>query len=161
MYNPLPLSGGRAYYTSMTQDTFFLSFKNGLGTHQTLDPSVPSELGCAEAWSAMAKRAGVTNIPVTGFPGTAGLDVWLFNNPHFERIALPEVGATIISPTVGSQHGHVGVCGNFNAMYNNDWGIISNDSATGIVREQWSYQAWLNHYHVSLGLAVHIYRVKA
>lgn len=139
-------------------DKIYQALLANLGKHLTLNPSVSPELGCAEAVSAILREIGVEGIPALGFSGTAALNSWVAGSPHFEKIQLPEIGALIISPTVGMQHGHTGFFGKFNLMYVNDWGICSNDSSNGLFREQWSYREWLDYYKTALGLEMDIYR---
>lgn len=124
--------------------------KNSLGTKQTLNDSVPSDVGCSEAVSALVSIAGVS-IPAGGIAGTSQMYTFLQHSPRFLQIAAPEVGAIIISPTSSTgkiAHGHVGVLAMFNVQYNQDWGIISNDSDTGLVHEQWCLKNWINYYHI-------------
>lgn len=142
------------------QEKIYEEVVKALGKHETLNNAVDPELGCAEAWSSIAKRAGVQGIPALGYSGTAALYQFLSTDSQFEEIATPEYGATIISPTVGSKHGHVGFFGKYGVQYVNDWGICSNDSSNGLFREQWHYSAWLDYYQKYLGLTVHIFHTK-
>lgn len=134
--------------------------KSLLGTHLTLDPSVPPDLGCAECWSAVANIAGVKGVPAHGFPGTIGVHDFLASNPLFQEVDKPEPGATIVSVSHGNQHGHVGYVGNYNTQYKWDWGIMSNDSDTGLLREKWNYKDWMLYYKDQLGLVTKIYKWK-
>lgn len=134
--------------------------KDNLGTHLTLDENVDPEKGCAEAVSKILQLAGIA-VPSHGIAGTAALLAWLQANPDFAPIDAPEQGAIIISATGsgnGTVEGHTGVFGALGAMYNNDFGICSNDSNTGTLREQWSYQEWLKFYQGAGGLPTHIFR---
>lgn len=149
--------------TPMNEDKMYNAAKNALGTHKTLDESVPPEVGCAEAWSAVALIAGVHGIPPGGFAGTAQVREFLHTNAQFELITVPEPGATIVSPTGsgnGTVRGHVGVMAKFGTQYINDWGICSNDSNSGLFREQWSLTEWNKYYGVAGKLSVEIYRFK-
>lgn len=144
--------------TMTPAERLYQSAKNALGTHRTLNEAVPPELGCAEALSSIIKDAGVQGIPAQGFAGTIAVSAWIKGNPQFEKIDAPEAGAVIISTSEGATHGHCGVIAQYDLQYNKDWGVISNDSSTGTVREQWSYQNWLKYYRTTLGLGVDIYR---
>lgn len=135
--------------------------KNALGTKQTLDPSVPSDVGCSEAISAMLKTAGIV-VPQAGIAGTAQLYTWLKNNARFSQIAAPQAGDIIISPTTSLgkiDHGHVGIMAMYNVQYINDYGIISNDSDTGLVREKWCLKDWIAYYQIYGGLDVAYFRL--
>lgn len=124
--------------------------KEFLGQHLTLNPSVPPEVGCAEAVSTLLQRAGVSGIPATGFASTLMLYQWMRTNPQlFRGIAEPEPGAILISPTgMGNGHvrGHTGIVGVFGAQYPGDYGICSNDSNSGLFLELWSVQKWQQYY---------------
>lgn len=115
--------------------------KAALNTQLTLDPSIPAELGCAEAVSTILKRCEY-DIPANGIPGTATLYAWLKNNPLFRELVdyqeAPKPGTIIISPagtsSVGFPHGHVGIVARF--------GVLANDSNTGLFRENYTLQTW-------------------
>lgn len=135
--------------------------KNVLGTKQTLNDNVPPEVGCAEAVSSILQKAGVI-VPSGGIQGTAELYIWLKNNIRFVQVSEPEVGCIIISPTSSTgkiSHGHVGIVAMYNLMYNNDWGIISNDSDTGLVREKWNVKNWIAYYQTYGGLDIAYFKL--
>lgn len=149
--------------TIMNEQKLYNAAKAALGHHKTLNDSVAPEVGCAEAWSAVAKEGGVQGIPTSGFAGTE--QVWQFvrSNSQFEKIDTPEPGATVISPTGhgnGSVRGHVGILAMYDLMYAGDWGICSNDSNSGLFREQWSLKEWQKYYGDAGKLPVDIYRFK-
>lgn len=139
----------------------YTAAKNALGTHQTLNDNVPADVGCAETVSAILKTAGV-QVPTEGIAGTSALFAWLKTNPRFTQVASPEAGDIIISATSSMgkiSHGHVGIMAMFNVQYNDDYGIISNDSDTGIVREKWSLKTWISYYQNFGGLDVGYFRL--
>lgn len=149
-------------HITMNEELMYEAAKNALGKPYTLDPSTPPELRCAEAWSDIATQAGVTGIPTTGFENTDQVNTFLATSGQFELLTTPELGATVIAVSkvvdgAIAEHGHVTVCAAFGVMYNGDWGLISNDSSVGIVREQWGYKSFMNCY-TGLGLEVKIYR---
>lgn len=83
-------------------------------------------LGCAEAWSFVAMKAGVKGLPKRGILGTPELDVWLSKN--FVRVESPLPGDTVMFPTGkgnGKIKGHVFIAGKHKWMSNNsntgDW----------------------------------------
>lgn len=134
--------------------------KGLLGRHLTLDESVGKELGCAEAMSYVLKQAGVSGIPLKGFSGTIGLNQFLRESASFVKIASPEAGAIVVSVTVGSNHGHTGIFGKLGLQYPNDYGILSNNSDTGLLSEHWSWEKWKNYYIAEKKLETNIYRLK-
>ena len=134
--------------------------KSCLGTHQTLDSNVPIEVGCAEALSSVLKKAGVIGIPAEGFAGTAALYQWLSKNASFTPLTAPQAGAIIVSSTGtgnGTVRGHCGIFGTLGAQYPNDWGIMSNDSQTGLFLELWRYTSWQQYYEDIGGLTTGIF----
>ena len=141
-------------------EKFYNAAKSDLGLHETLNENVPIEVGCAQAWSAVARQAGVEGIPPTGFSSTNQVDAFCASNEQFELIDGPELGATVVAISTPSEHGHVGSYAMFNVQYNGDWGILSNDSNTGTIREQWSGNEFNQYYKGTLGLVIHIYRWK-
>lgn len=137
--------------------------KQFLGQHLTLNPSVPPEVGCAEAVSTLLQRAGISGIPAKGFASTLMLYQWLSKDPQFEAINQPEAGAILVSPTGmgnGTVRGHTGIVGAYNAMYVNDYGVCSNDSQTGLFLELWQLSKWQKYYNGVGGLPLYYFRAK-
>lgn len=131
-----------------------------LGKHITLNSNVPNDVGCAEAVSFVLKNSGIAGIPTEGFPGTAGLYEWLLTNPSFKRIEAPQQGAIIVSPTGygnGTVEGHTGILGAFAVQFPNEYGILSNDSNTGLFSEKWNLLTWWEDYGIKGGLPVALF----
>lgn len=108
-------------------------------------------LGCAEAWSFVAKKAGVKGLPKGGVLGTAELAKWLAT--HFVRVDVPEYGDTAIFPTGagnGTVRGHVFVVGKHKWM--------SNNSRTFLWDDHWTGKEALAHYHKKGGIKPQYYR---
>lgn len=131
--------------------------KECLGTHITLDDNVPHELGCAEAISYILKQTELfATLPATGFPGTAALADWLTSNPLFEEVEEPIPGDIVVYPTgsssIDSPHGHVFICGKY--------GLLSNDSATGLFLEVWDIKKATEYYQNVLKFMPHFFRAK-
>lgn len=125
------------------QEKLYQAAKSCLGQHITLDPSVPPDLGCAEAVSFVLQKAGAP-MPAPGFAGTSQLYQWLRNTPVFEFVTSPNPGDIILSPSgsPGStlEHGHVGVVARY--------GILSNNSYTGKFDEALTFPIWKDFYQV-------------
>lgn len=137
--------------------------KGNLGKHITLNNEVPPELGCAEAVSFILKHSNIAGIPMGGFAGTASLYEWLTQSAYFERIQAPEQGCIVVSPTGmgnGVVRGHTGILGGFNVQYPNDWGILSNDSQSGLFLELWRLSSWEQYYGDIGQLPVAFFRAK-
>jgi hypothetical protein len=132
-------------------EVIYQAAKDSLGTKMTLNSNVPSEVGCAEAISAVLKKAAIA-VPAGGIAGTAALFDWLPQN-GFHAVSQPLRGDIIVSPTGrgnGSVRGHTGVIG-----VN---GILSNDSSTGLFLELWTLPAWQQWYGDKGGLPVAFFR---
>lgn len=132
-------------------------------THCTLNPAIPADVGCAEAVSWILQQSGIKGIPTLGISGTATLYQWLSTNPNFTRVTGPQEGAIIISPTGygnGSIPGHTGIVGVFGKVYAKDWGIVSNDSQTGLLLELWNLARWQKYYGQFGGLPVAFFLAK-
>lgn len=143
-----------------TETRIYNVVRDNLGEHLTLNENVNPEVGCAEAVSKVLQLAGIS-VPSHGIAGTAALLAWLQSNPDFEAIEAPEQGCIIVSATGagnGSVRGHTGILAAFNLMYANDWGICSNDSNTGTLREQWCLKDWIAYYEDKGALKTHYFR---
>lgn len=143
-----------------TESKIYSQAKLHIGTHITLNNAVPAEVGCAEAVSYILRAAGL-KVPNGGIAGTASLYEWLVANPAFEKVDDPEQGAVIISPTGtgnGSVEGHTGIVGSFGLQWPDDWGIVSNDSASGYFLETWSYARWKAYYASVGNLPIYFFR---
>lgn len=77
-------------------------------------------------------------------------------SPLFTQVFRYKRGLIIISPTGygngNMAHGHVGITG--------DYGILSNDSSSGLFKEKWTYQAWLDYYAKLGGFPVFLFEPK-
>lgn len=124
-----------------------------LDTHITLNSAVPPDLGCAEAVSFVLKNAGVEGIPVAGFAGTAALYAWLNKSSSWVLTSTPVPGDIVISPTgmssIGSEHGHVAVYAKY--------GLLSNDSDTGLFLEKYTMTSWNKYFGTTLGFPTYVF----
>jgi hypothetical protein len=115
-----------------------------------------NELGCAEAVSYILSKLNVQGFPKAGFLSTTQLNIWLKNNAtSIEDRMEPLPGDIIISPTgmstKGAAHGHVGIVGKY--------GIMSNNSMTGLFQQNYTLVQWDNYYAKKLGFPTLFYRV--
>lgn len=146
--------------TTAKEKEIYTQVKLNLGVHLTLNNAIPAEVGCAEAVSKILSLAGIS-VPSGGIAGTASLYEWLLTNPAFQKVSNAEQGAIIISPTGmgnGSIEGHTGIIGGFGIQFPNDWGICSNDSATGKFLETWNLSRWEAYYEQAGGLPIYFFR---
>ncbi len=133
-------------------EKLYLSAKESLGTHMTLNTAVPISVGCAEAVSAVMKDAGIS-VPFKGIEGTAQMLEWLRSNPIFSEQETSERGSIILSATGtgnGKIRGHVGIVG--------DHGIMSNESQSGLWKEQWDLDSWDSYYRRYGGIPTHFFK---
>lgn len=140
--------------TPAPTSAIYTAAKSCLDKSITLDATVPSDLGCAEAVSYVLQKAGIQGIPPIGYAGTSDLYTWL--QQHFTAVTDPLPGDVVISPTgtssIGTPHGHTGIV----ALY----GILSNDSDTGLFMEKYTLASWQQYFGVALGFPVYYFRQK-
>ena len=136
----------------------YYTAKSLLGQNLTLDESVPKELGCAQAVSYVLKAAGCS-VPKKGIPGTAGCKDWLDKNA--KPLNGPECGAVIVSVTESeTRRGHIGICGKYDFMYDNEYSVMSNSSRTGLWDTEWRVSEWKEYYEGKLGLKTFYYKLE-
>lgn len=134
------------------QDNIYNTAAACLGQHLTLDPSVPFEVGCAEAVSTILAKAGVQGIPQRGFAGTWDLYQWLRTNRQFVEVVAPTYGSIVVSPTDPdnpTKHGHTGIVLKH--------GIGSNDSSNGLFAENYTTDSWNTYFGKVHGFPVHYF----
>lgn len=110
-------------------------------------------LGCAETVNAVFEAA--LGSPVGGGASTFLMYQVLKSSPRFKQVIAPLAGDIIISPTGtgtgGLLNGHVGIVGIY--------GILSNDSYTGLLEEKYTKQTWADYYGKQGGFPILYYRV--
>lgn len=133
-----------------------------LGKRMTLNPVVPASVGCMEAVSAVLALVGISDGP-QGISGTASGYEWFKNSPLFKEVSgqLLQEGDIVMNYTGsgnGSIEGHVSICGQYDKTYPGDWGLMSNESSSGLFHEQWNWSRWRAYYEVAGGMPTHIFR---
>lgn len=112
-----------------------------------------NELGCAEAISYILAKVTVHGFPKTGYLSTS--DLYFYLKSHADLVTEPLPGDIIISPTgtstTGAKHGHVGIVGRY--------GIMSNNSMTGLFQQNYTIEQWKAYYGKKLGFPTLFYRV--
>jgi hypothetical protein len=151
-----PQNSVQAPQTSANALKLYTEAKDCLGSHITLDAAVPAALGCAEAVSYCLYYTN-KSVPAIGLQGTMALYKWMLTHSDlFVQTTTPTVGTIIVSPTGmgknSTDHGHTGICG--------EYGILSNESQSGLFREQWTLEAWQAYYVKALGFPVFFFNLK-
>ena len=129
--------------------------KSKLGTDFTDDNTVPDRVSCAFAITTLLHEFD-PDIPITA--GTYGHWRWLQNSTKFVRVFEPQAGDIVISPTGTSSdpahrlpNGHTGIY-----LTNNT--IASNDSATGLFKQNYTRESWRALFHYYGRYSVYLYR---
>jgi len=154
--NPLPV------VSHETEPKLLTVARENLGKHLTLNESVNSEVGCAEAQSKIFQLAGIP-VPHLGIAGTNAMLQWLIQNPLFEELQAPEAGCIVIAATGtgnGKIKGHVGTLGAFSVAFPGEWGLCSNDSNTGLWLELWRLSKFIHYYQDYGGMNVRYFKLK-
>jgi len=152
---PEPITSSPPPHMETQPEKLYALAKSLIGTHLSLDNTVPWMVGCGEAVSDLLKRFGIAGIPHLGIAGTAQFLTFLKNSNYFEEIHEYEVGAIIVNATGtgnGKVRGHIGVCGKNQ--------IMSNNSETGKWDTQWTYDRWNAYYHVYGGIPTRFFRLR-
>lgn len=150
------LAGPAGLPPETNQEKLYRTAARFLGYPMKLDHNVPNLYACASSLSGILQKAGVHGLPALGIPGTAALNAWLASSGYFMRVNTPQPGDIVMSPSPANPapgqlaHGHCGVLANH--------GICSNDSDTGLWREEWTLPRWLNYYGSYGKLPVLYYR---
>lgn len=143
------------------ENKIYTQAKLHLGQHLTLNEAVPIDVGCMECVSKILSLAGYI-LPSGGIAGTAtGLAYFLAHPELFEEITELEQGAIVVFATGtgnGTIEGHIFIVAMFNLQFSEDWGLMSNDSATGKLLETWSWERAKAFYQVLGGITPHIFR---
>ncbi|MEH7879401.1 hypothetical protein V7799_18105 [Rhizobium laguerreae] len=128
--------------------------KVGSGDMNSRDNSPPAtnhgRLACAWAVNKIVSMA--LGKPVGGGLATAAMyEVLKVKDILFDEVQLVP-GLVIISPTTGSNIGHVGITGQDDKIY-------SNSSSAGMWEQNRTLRTWSDYYHVRKGLPILFYQL--
>lgn len=123
-----------------------------LGQNLSLGTGVPPEVACAVSVNLVHQKA--FGVPIGGGASTQALYQVLLKHPDFKEISQEKPGCIVISPTgYGSKpqypHGHVAISGHY--------GLCSNDSATGIFSENYTWDSWRKQFQDVEGFPVYVF----
>lgn len=125
-----------------------------LGKDASPNDVAPDEYGCAETVNDIYKDAFGQPICLPGILTTQLYYEMLRNPIDFKSVITPEPGDIIISPTgLGNgalKNGHVGIVGIY--------GILSNNSNTGNLSEDYTLEKWNARYKEVGGFPVLFFR---
>lgn len=108
--------------------------------------------GCADTVNEIHKLA--FGFEIGGTVRTAEMINYLrANKDRFEKVAIPEKGDIVISPTEGAKVGHVGI------MFDNRT-IMSNSSASGTWEKNFTVDSWRDRYVNRLKLQLEFFKLK-
>lgn len=139
---------------NVTSDKIYQTAFDLLGTDASPKGLASDELGCAETVSDILFDAGC-KIPV--LVSTTELKHFLLVSKDWLRVSESAPGDVIISPTGeggknGISHGHTGIV-------MKDGKIASNDSATGLFKENYTLKSWEARYKVKGGYPIYFFRL--
>ena len=130
----------------------YLACLSKLGKDASPKDLVDDDVGCAETVSTILHELWA-DIPVIS--GTYTLWDYLKFSGKFKEILIPQSGDIVISPTgTGNgriKNGHVGFVGEGEV-------IISNDSSTGLLLENYTRSAWKAKFVTLGGFPMRYYR---
>ena len=125
------------------------------GKYLTLNPTVSKNLNCAQCVSFILNKAGY-KIPKGGISGTYTMYEFLMKS--YTQVSKNEFskGDIIISVTgmgIKGSRGHVGI-------YDGVSRILSNDSNTGLLKDNWTLTGWIGKYQTTQKMPTFYFRVK-
>ncbi len=124
--------------------------KNSVGLDLSPKNLAPQELSCAEGLSAIIHSV-IPSFP-TDILSTLNLKAELDKSPYLERVYAIEPGVIIVSPRTETVNGHCGVF-----IENKE--IISNDSSTGNMAKNYTWNEWITEFKDRRGLRIYLWKV--
>lgn len=128
------------------------------GTDASPNDLAPDELACAESVDNIHFKLFRDHICVN-YLSTYWMYKALKERPDFERIAEKDVlpGDIIISPTQGTNIGHVGILGENGIIMSNN-SFKDSNGVKGIFDENYTLAAWKRYFFDRKGLGLHYFR---
>lgn len=148
-YPPVPIEN------SIPRLKLFAKAASFLGRDASPQDLAPDDLACAETVSDIIHSA-FGDFPANGSTILSTAVLWqrLANHPKFKYVLDGLPGDIIVSPTGSGNgklaHGHTGIFG--------DQGIMSNESATGIFKYNYTLASWVARYRAIGGFRIYIFR---
>lgn len=123
---------------------------NGLGKDATPKDEVPDDVACV---ASVAAILAPTDHALPGSPTFTPvlLQIVRAQTTKWRATLTPSSGCLIISPSVSeTNHGHCGI-------FLSSRRIASNNSATGIWEDNYSFENWVNYFKTKKGLHIYIF----
>jgi len=108
------------------------------------------EFGCAESVSAILNKI-FPDFP-KNIVSTVVLCDTLKTSPHFKGTLEPKTGCVIVSPRSSTKYGHAGFVVEDNR-------IVSNDSNTGKMQNNYSMHSWRTIFQGGRGLKTYLFEI--
>lgn len=132
-------------------DILYSTAKSCLGKDMVDDPGVDASVGCADSVNSVYKLAFGKELG----GGASTAEMYKVLKKSYTQVDTAQPGDIVISPTgysiKGAPHGHVGIVGYY--------GIMSNNSMTGLWSEYYTLPTWIAYYQTKLGFPVEFYRI--
>lgn len=136
----------------MSREALYNTAKASLGKDASPNDLAPDELGCAETVSNIIRMV-IPTFPIV--ISTRLLFAALVESNYFKPVDEPLEGDVIISVTgTGNgkvSNGHTGIVGKY--------GVMSNDSRSGMFLENYTLASWDLYYRKKGGFPTHFFRV--
>ena len=125
--------------------------KESIGKDASPENKASKEVGCAESISNLLHSV-FPEFPA-GVVSTANLFLKLRQSPLFKGVLEPKAGGIVISPRTETINGHVG-------CFITDTEIVSNDSATGLMKQNYRWNEWIEEFKNKRGLRIYLFQLK-
>lgn len=131
------------------QDVLYLVAKQSLDKDMG-DSGYGDDVDCVAALNGIVEKAWGRSLPDR--ISTYRLEKLLSRSPRWKRIGVPEKGCVILSPSgfrrgpSPVQSGHVGVVGDTISDNPFNVEIMSNDSATGLWKQNYTLKTWYERW---------------
>lgn len=130
-----------------------------VGSDASPNDLAPDELGCAESVDNIYFRLFGQHI-CNNFLSTYWMYKELKDGERFERVSEEDAleGDIIISPTQGTNTGHVGIIGKNGVIMSNN-SFKDSGGVRGIFDENYTLASWKRYFFDKKGLGIHYFRL--
>lgn len=127
-----------------------------LGQDASPNDLAPDELGCAESVNEIYKKVFGDYF----YKGNQLSTYWMYKalkeDSRFVRVATPQAGTIVISPTNAIQTGHVGIFGENNIIMSNN-SFKDSNGVIGIWDENYTKDSWTRYFEGRKKLPVYYF----